>query len=92
MSRNKIGGELWDLLTKADSQSVRIGGWTRIWIVMSVLWVMLWWGIYIVDTVGRTGTISFSDILQGFGLSMIPPLILLLFGRTVQWIMRKFRR
>ena len=75
----------------------KIGGWTRIWIVTSVLWVVMVFLAVLQNTGAGEG---FLSNLTRWPLEMllaivVPPLVLYVFVRgalwTVRWIVRGFR-
>ena len=63
----------------------RLGGWTRLWIVISVSWMALW---MVFDIASAQSSVGYWVGKVGIGL--IPPLLLYGFGWTVRWIVRGF--
>ena len=57
-----------------------MGGWTRLWLALSVPWVLL------CGTAGLTGTAN--DLIWPF--AFVPPMLLYATGLTVRWIARGF--
>ena len=75
----------------------KISGWTRLWIVISGLWVAL---IFLAVFQAKGPGESFLSALTEWPLQMllaivVPPLVLYVFGWganwTVRWIVRGFR-
>ena len=74
----------------AAMSSNKIGGWTRLWIVISVPWgvVMGFSSVFL----GFQDSWSLSlKIAAGLATTAIPPLLLYGCGWAVAWIMRGFR-
>ncbi len=75
----------------------KIGGWHRLWIVTSVLWVAI---VFLTVFVNRGHGEGFLSSITKWPLEMllfivVPPLVLYVFVRgalwTVRWIVRGFR-
>ena len=71
----------------------KIGGWTRIWIVISELWI----GFCLLGLVtgGLSGATTGEAVSAVFLFGLCPPLVLYVFGWganwAVRWIVRGFR-
>ena len=66
-------------MSQTQSGSV-MGGWTRLWIALSVPWVLVF------GTAGLMG--AGNNLVWPF--AFVPPLLLYAIGLTVRWIARGF--
>ena len=67
----------------------KLGGWMRLWTVVSVLW-----SFYILLFMGMTwfanGDFDTSDASIGVIIWLAPPAFLLVLGRALNWVYRGF--
>jgi hypothetical protein len=82
-----MGQEGWTMIEDTRSHAVPftqsggvIGGWTRLWIALSVPWVLFF------GTFGLMG--AANDLIWPF--TVVPPMLLYATGLTVRWIARGF--
>ncbi len=73
-------------------KQIRLNGWQRLWVVLSILWSPAWMGfigyviIYPAEYPGRAGEV----ILIGFGIWLGPIVALYALGSAIGWVRRGF--
>jgi hypothetical protein len=65
-----------------------IGRWRRLWIVLSIIWLLLALGLFVGGLQFQEGRI---DLVWVAGFTLVPPLLLYLAGLAVGWIWRRMR-
>ena len=69
----------------------KIGGWRRLWLVISVPWVAVVGPVSFGILLSEDAWPLVSQIAAALALTAIPPLVLYVFGWAVGWIVRGFR-